>query len=80
MSYELWHVIIGKLTQLMHFSFSEIFHFNVSRIFFEMHNLYIIWLYYFQFITCKIVSFVFDATFASSNCQFISIYSCVIGS
>ena len=36
---------------------SEIFQFNVSRIFFEMNNLYIIWLYAFQFITCKIGSF-----------------------
>ena len=35
-------------------SISEIFQLNKSRIFFEMHNLYIIWLYAFQFITCGI--------------------------
>ena len=48
-------------------------------IFFEMHNLYITWHYASQFITCKIVFFfVFGATFAPWNWQFISICSCVI--
>ena len=60
-----------------------------------MHNLCIMWLYAFLFvickvsedalfvifqtITCKIVSFVFGATFAASNRQFIGICNFVIG-
>ena len=45
---------------------------------FEMNYLYIILLYAFQFITCKIVSFVFSATFAS-NWQLNIICRCVFG-
>ena len=60
-------------------SISELFQFNVCRNVFEMHNLYIIWLYLFRFITFKIVSFVLGATYAASNWQFIRICSCIIG-
>ena len=52
-------------------------------IYFEMHDLYIIWLNAFQFSTCKVVFFfvlcLFGATFAVSNWQFFIIYSCVLG-
>ena len=36
-------------------SIAKIFRLNVPRNFFEMHQFYIIWLYAFRFITCKIV-------------------------
>ena len=52
---------------------------STSEFFFEMHNLNIIWLDVFQFITCNLVFFVFGATFAASNWQFISICSRVVG-
>ena len=56
-------------------SISEFF-FNVSRNFFQMHNLASSFpIYYMQ----NYVFFVFGATFAASNCQFISIFSCVFG-
>ena len=36
-------------------SISEIFQLKVSHKFFEMHNLYIIWIYAFQIVACKVV-------------------------
>ena len=38
-------------------SISEFYQLNVSRSFFEMHNLFIIWLFAFQFVRCKILYF-----------------------
>ena len=60
-------------------SISETFQPNVFRNFFEMHMLYIIWLYAFQVISCKFASSGIWCYFAESNWQFISICSCLNG-
>ena len=57
-------------------SISEIFQLNAYRNFFEM-KLYLIMLS--NLLHAKLCLFVFGATFAASNWQFISICSCLIG-
>ena len=64
---------------MMKSSISEIFQLNVSRIFFEMHNVYIIWfssLLFSNLLHANLCLFVFGADFAASNWKIISICSC----